>query len=403
MSKPGARLLTTVFLGALVGLADAQEPGRAPGDPELRRFLVSQRAWADDWLERRSAEVPTLDAARSPALAAGFHVLDLAGWSPPLRYVAIVPKTPAPKAGRPVLVGRNPILGLPPDELGLRQFYGGFLEEGFTLLVPIRPKYMGVGIEKSSPERDALGMAHDLLACLLADLELTSPIDRERVLYLGPWIHQPIITWPQTWPNIDVTPFAGLYAMLPGGAWQGRPPDVRRWQGRTILFHRSRHNPDRQTLLEQRLTHLEPPVRIVRHVDRRLDYFGEVVITREAVRRLTRGVRRPAAADVIEFLAGGARPSAHEWLDAPGLGEDVRIRAERSGPVIEITTPDAKSRAPFNLDVWLSKDPGNLTVRFNGRPVHGGPVRNDATNRLRALRHALQTGRPTFAVLRIRP
>ena len=93
------------------------------------------------WLETQAlAGAPrTLDEARDPTpLAAGYHVVDLVGTEPPVRYVAVIPQAAAPKGGRPLIVAysRGPN---PPDELPVRAAYGGFLEAGWALLVPARP------------------------------------------------------------------------------------------------------------------------------------------------------------------------------------------------------------------------------------------------------------------------
>ena len=125
-------------------------------DQALRSFLVGPDGPAMAWLAMQdlTGEPRTFDEARdATTLAAGYHVVDLVGTTPPVRYVAMVPRAPAPTGGRPLLVAysRTPN---PPDELPVRAAYGGFLDAGYTLLVPTRPGSMGLSNEPPPPERN---------------------------------------------------------------------------------------------------------------------------------------------------------------------------------------------------------------------------------------------------------
>jgi len=376
-------------------------------NPAFRRFLVSLREPAEAWVEGRKADAPllTLDDARSSeVLGPGYHVLELPGWEPNLPYVVIVPRGAAPKEGRPVLISPSPAMEGPPDELASRAFLGAFLEEGFTLLLPVAPHRAGHrGPPAKDQRRAALGRGRELLPALIGDLAFRTPLDRDRVFLLGQWSFQATPTFPQAWPRAVVTPLAGLYLLAPGSAEIDHPSDPGPWPGRWVAFHRSRHNPDSLTVLEQRLAAMEPPVRVRSIRDRSVDYLGQLMIRRAAIRKLLADTRRPQEPAILDVLLGGEHPAGFEWLDTRRLEQPVHLRATRTQNTINVTTPDSPTGPPIKLDLWFAEVPGEITVRFNGRPIHGGTVPMNNATRLLSLRHQVQTGRPTSAVLRVRP
>ena len=374
-------------------------------DQALRAFLVGQEAQGMAWLETQAlaGEPRTLDEARDPTpLAAGYHVVDLVGTEPPVRYIAVIPQAAAPKGGRPLIVAysRGPN---PPDELPVRAAYGGFLEAGWTLLVPTRPGSMGLTNEPTNPERNPWSTrGRQLMSRLVADLALRSPIDRERVSVLGRWTDRPAKLARPTWPTCYATPFAACWLVLPGGSSAPAPDDVGRWQGRSAVFHRSRHNPDTTALLNKRLTSLSPPVNVRTVIDPHLDWAGQVVLGRDVIARTANDLRRPAEPDLLEFHCGAPYAPGHEWISAP-TAAGVRLVARREAGAIALSTPDAPASTLFHLKIWFASDPGGVRVTFNERPVFGGTVPHDARAALRCLRHQALTGRTARRVLILLP
>ena len=374
-------------------------------DQALRSFLVGPDGPAMAWLAMQdlTGEPRTFDEARdATTLAAGYHVVDLVGTTPPVRYVAMVPRAPAPTGGRPLLVAYSRAPN-PPDELPVRAAYGGFLDAGYTLLVPTRPGSMGLSNEPTNPERNAWSSrGRKLMPRLVADLALRTPLDRERVVVLGRWTDRPARLSQPAWPTCDATPFAACWLVLPGGSSAPTPDDAGRWQGRTAVFHRSRHNPDATTLVARRLASLEPPIDVRTIIDPNLDWARQVVIARDVIGPTAGRLTRSPEPDVLGFRPGRPYAPGHEWITAPAAN-GVRLIARRTPGSIALTTPDSPQGTLFPLEIWFASDPGDVRVTFNQRPVWGGAVPHDVHTALRCLRHHAQTGRKTIRVLTLRP
>jgi len=374
--------------------------------PGLRSFLVSPDVAAEAWLN--SAEHATaprsLEAARDQRdLAPGYHVLRLPGVAPAVVYVAVVPAGAAPANGRPLLGAPAPRPATPPDELPVRAAYGGFLESGFTVLVPVRPGAMGLKNAPVTPERDAWSLrGGDVMAGLLADLCLRTPVDREQLVVMGRLPTFPSTLNQATWPKVEVTPFAACWVPLAGGAGAPSPPDPLRWAGRGVILHGCGMAPDKTALVAGALRSLKPPASVRVLTDPRLRWIDRVQLHRRSIEPEMPTLRRPGEPRTISFRAGGDHPGRHEWLSvAETTGREIRARRQGAEGVIE--TPAAPAATVRALTVWFAGDPGPVRVSVNGRPVFGGTIPHDARTALRCLRREARTGRPTSRVLTVRP
>ena len=91
-------------------------------DQALRSFLVGPDGPAMAWLAMQdlTGEPRTFDEARdATTLAAGYHVVDLVGTTPPVRYVAMVPRAPAPTVTGPRIWAPAPTM-TPSSRVGWR-------------------------------------------------------------------------------------------------------------------------------------------------------------------------------------------------------------------------------------------------------------------------------------------
>ena len=379
---------------------------QAQGPAAIRNFLVADAPRAELWLQTADiqAAIPKLSQLRSPVpLAAGFHVLDLHGWEPAFRYVAVVPRGEVPPTGRPLVVATPPgLTSLAPSELGVRAAYGPFLEAGCCVMVPVAAHLMGVPISaKDARPRRPWSSGRDHIPALIADLGLRTHLDRERVVMMPRWTDQPSTLNQPIWHDLDATPFAAAWVLLPGSSTPPPPPDPDRWAGRQVVYHTSSHRRDRLTLAAGRLRALKPPARVDVLIDDGIDWSRQCMLDPGIVRKGLTPLRRARAQDTLTFHAGAPHPGTHEWFSAPDAKD--RIHVHRSAGRVEITTPDSPTRTPFPMDIWFATDPGALTVLFNGRPIHGGPVPHDGRAALRCLRREARSGRVTRRVLQVRP
>lgn len=370
-----------------------------------RSFVVTTDADARTAVERIDESAPTVTPTlrslrAADPLAPGFHVLELAGWNPAFRYVVVIPSSEAPSIGRPLVVAHPPgNTSLAPDELSIRGAYGAFLEAGCAVLVPVPGHLMGLTLSaEQARARAPWSGARDSMPALIADLALRTPIDRERVILLPWWTDQPSALTQPVWPDVDATPFAAVWVLLPAGATPVPPPDPGRWKGRRVVLHASSLRRDERTLLAGRLKTSGIHVEIL--VDDGLDHASLCDPSSASIRDALSRIRRPAAPDTMEIHAGEPHPDDHEWISARAARTVVRVR--QSVGRIDVTTPREPRRAPFAFDLWFPTDPGDITVTFNGRPLHGGPVPHGARALWRCLRREARSGRRTVRVLHVR-
>jgi hypothetical protein len=401
------RVLQTPFFGhtawwvpallAVVGMTCAQD-GVRPDD--ARSFVVSPPDAARRWIDVAASANEAVPG--NPALGAGYHVIELPGWDPPLPYVVVIPVSPAPAAGRPLLMAREPTWRLPPDELPVRGLYAGFLEAGWVVLVPVPSRQMGGELDPGTMTgRDvwyATGI--DLLPCLIADVASRTAIDRERVVVMAP-LSENWRTPAVDWPVLETTPFAAIYVPLFGGATIHPPKDPGRFAGRVALFHTSPHAPDVTRLLLGRLRNHAPPIPTRWRNDPQLNYLGEIRLTAEAVQALTGDLRRLAPPDTFDILVGRGHPARHEWFEIRGNEEPMRLRAARQGGRVVFTTPDDPGRQPIPMTLYWAHTPERVDVRFNGHIIATELPAAAPGESLRLERYRRQTGRPATRLLDI--
>ena len=395
-SIPPMRLLLVLISTVTLSAQDA---------PSLRRFIVAGPIDASRWLKAtppEGASVPSLSglAYREP-LTPGFHVVDAPGFAPRLRYAIVVPQTESPDAGRALIVAAAPASSpLPPDELTIRASYGSFLEAGCVVLVPIAAHLTGVPVPSDeAAARNVWNKGRDLLPGLVADCAMRTRIDRDRVVLLPRWTDQPSDLNQPAWPDVDATPFAAVWVLLPAGATPTPAPDPGRWAGRRVVLHCSTHRRDERLLMAGQLRRRGITVDVVR--DRGLDWASMVQPTLATVREALARISRAQVPARLSFHAGRPHPGDHEWISSSSAR--ARLRVERAVGTISITTPGTERRAPFPLQIWFAEDPGEITVSVNGRPVFGGSVPHDKLAALRCLRRTARSGRRTTRVLTIRP